>query len=67
MKINKEKLELAMARSCVGISDLRGIISPQTVTRLFHAPKMEIKIKTVGKIAKALNVDPLEIIETANG
>ena len=63
MKINKAKLELAMARACIGVTDLRGVISPQTVTRLFHDPKTEIKVKTVGKIAKALNVDPIEIIE----
>lgn len=62
MKINNRKLELILARRCMVMSALRGNgLSPQTITRIRNGA--DVKPVTVGKIAKALGVDPVEIIE----
>lgn len=62
MKINRKKLNIELARSCKKISDLRGEgLSPQTLVRINRGES--VKPFTVGKIAKALGVDPTEIIE----
>ena len=62
MQINKIKLEMALARNCLSISALREKgLSPQTLTRIRNGA--EVKPVTVGKIAKALGVDPADIIE----
>lgn len=62
MVINKNKLELALARACLNQRDLRKIgISNHTMLR---ATKGEnITPKTVGKVAKALGVDVADILE----
>lgn len=63
MKIDNKKLNIELARSCKALSELRGEgISPQTLTRIRSGA--DVKPVTVGKIAKALGVDPVEIIET---
>lgn len=63
MKIDRQKLLLAMARACMSPADL------QTATQL-PRPTLNnamggrgIRPGTLGKIAKALNVDPAELIE----
>lgn len=62
MRIVVEKLEIALARNCKTLSDFRNDgLSPQTLTRVRKGA--EVKPVTVGKIAKALGVDPAEIIE----
>lgn len=62
MKINGKKLEMELARNCKNLSSLRGDgLSPQTLTRVMNG--RDVKPVTVGKIAKALGVDPVEIIE----
>ena len=61
MKIDNSKLDMALARKCVNLSQLRAGISPQTLTRIRRGDA--VKPVTVGKIAKALGVDPVEIIE----
>lgn len=62
MKINNRKLDLELARRCISLSALRGNgLSPQTITRIRNGA--DVKPVTVGKIAKALGVDPAEIIE----
>ncbi len=62
MKINNCKLELTLARRCMVLSELRcDGLSPQTITRIRNGA--DVKPVTVGKIAKALDVDPAEIIE----
>ena len=64
MRICKDRLDVVMARRCMSRSDLRAVISPQTVTRIFRDPEKEIRTKTVGKIAAALGVDVLDILDT---
>lgn len=62
MKINGKKFEMELARNCKNLSSLRGDgLSPQTLTRVMNG--RDVKPVTVGKIAKALGVDPVEIIE----
>lgn len=62
MKINNRKLDIELARRCMTLSALRGDgLSPQTLTRIRNGT--DVKPVTVGKIAKALGVDPAEIIE----
>lgn len=61
MKINVGKLDLALARACKNERSLRHSVSPQTLRRIRQGE--EVKPATVGTVAKALNVDPAEIIE----
>lgn len=62
MRIDCEKLDIELARNCKTLSDLRCVISPQTLTRVKKG--IDVKPITAGKIAKALGVDPVDIIET---
>lgn len=63
MKIDNHKLDLQLARQCKAISDLRSVASSQTLTRIRQGDS--IKPSTLGRIARALNVDPAELIEEA--
>ena len=51
MKVNKKKLEIAMARACMNTADIVVIA------------KMQRPPATLGKVARALGVDITEIIE----
>lgn len=61
MKISVTKLNIELARCCKSLSDLRCVTSPQTLTRIKRGEK--VTTATLGKIAKALGVDPVDIIE----
>lgn len=61
MRIVIEKLEMKLARQCKTISDLRNGASPKTIMRIRNG--YEVAPKTVGRIAKALNVDVENIVE----
>lgn len=62
MKINGKKIEMVLARNCKNLSSLRGDgLSSNTLTRVMNGK--DVKPITVGKIAKKLGVDPVEIIE----
>lgn len=62
MKIDKNKLAIALARKCWNQRTLRdnGLISSQTL-RNVNAGK-EVLPKTAGKIARALGVDVTELL-----
>ena len=62
MKINKAKLDLALARACMNPRQLRESVSPQTIMRAREGK--DIKQASVGRIARALGVDVAEIIDT---
>lgn len=62
MRLSKEKFELAKARACMGQKDLIAAGIPKGT--LHSALKGNVKPDTAGKIARALGVDVLEIIET---
>lgn len=61
MKLNKTAIDLFRARQCV---EMRQLASKATVSEVSirNGYKQEIAPVTVGKIAKALGVDPEEII-----
>lgn len=62
MKLDNRKLEMWLARRCMTLSSLRCEgVSPHTITRIRSGA--DVKPVTVGKIAKALGVDPAELIE----
>ena len=63
MRINRQKMELAMARACVGFTDLRDTLSSATIAKIRNRPDQEVNIKTIGRLAKALGVDVTEITE----
>lgn len=62
MKVDKKKLEVAMARKCISSEELGVItgISMFTINRL--KAEQPGRTKTIGLIAKALEVDVTEII-----
>lgn len=61
MRVNKTKLDLALARACKNARQLRSEISGGTIARIYEGK--EIKPQTVGKLAVALGVDPADLIE----
>lgn len=62
MKISINKLNALLARQCKSISFLRYHgVSPATIARL--SENNDIKPSTLGRIASALCVDPVEIME----
>ena len=62
LKIDKSKLLIAMANSCMNPLNLCNVaeISYQTYQRML---KHNAKPATIGKIARVLNVDVTELIE----
>ena len=62
MKANRNKLRLAMARSCMNPQDLAKAaeMPPQTVNGVLR--ERSIRPATLGRIAKALGVDVTEIL-----
>ena len=57
MKINKQRLQIAMANACLNMDDLAALagISRVSLTK-YVSGSTRPRTKTVGKIAKALNV-----------
>lgn len=64
MKIAKSNFELAMANACITAEELAKTtgISSITITRIKNGVQ-DARPATVGKIARALNVDVRELIE----
>lgn len=63
MKANRKKLELAMARACMSTGDLvkKSAMPPQTVNNVIRG--RDVRPATIGKIARALDVDVADILE----
>lgn len=63
MKVNRKELNLAMARACMNSADLteKAQLPRPTINNAITG--RNIRPATLGKIARALNVDPAEIIE----
>lgn len=63
MKANRDKLMLAMARACMNPQDLAKAaeMPPQTVNGVLRG--RPIRPATIGRIAKALDVDVTEILK----
>lgn len=64
MLISKAKLERLLAKECMTYSDLssKSEVSRITIQKMVKH-KIDPRPATVGKIAKALNVDVVELIE----
>lgn len=66
MKIDKEKLKLAMANACMSTNSLvdKSGVSRVSIGKFING-KTEPRPVTIGKIARALGVPVTEIIEDA--
>lgn len=64
MKINKQKLQLAMAKKCLNTYELASLagVSRNSISSYLSGIRNP-RTKTLGKIAKVLEVDVTEIIE----
>lgn len=67
MKANKRKLELALARSCMNTADLVTIAAMPEPTVKKVLSGRNVRPATLGRIAKALGVDPVQLIDTEEG
>lgn len=63
MKINLNRLKIAMAKNCLTAVELskKSSVSRGTLTNIMNN-KTETSLATIGKLAKALEVDVTEII-----
>lgn len=63
MKADRKKLELAMARACMSTGDLvrMSAMPRQTVNTVIMG--RNVRPATIGRIARALDVDVTDIIE----
>lgn len=63
MKVNSTKLRLAMARKCMNTADLseKAEMPIQTINGVLRG--RSIRPATLGRIAKALGVDPSELLK----
>lgn len=63
MKVNRNKLELAMARACMESRDLPAAAGLPRPTVQNAVVGKSVRPATLGRIAKALGVDPAELIQ----
>ena len=63
MKVNRKRLELAMARACMNTADLVSASGLPGTTVQNAIVGKGVRPGTLGRIAKALGVDPTEILE----
>lgn len=63
MKVDRKKLELAMARACMNPQDLAKAaeMPPQTVNGVLRG--RSVRPATLGRVARALQVDVIDIIK----
>ncbi|WP_247643501.1 helix-turn-helix transcriptional regulator [Gemmiger sp. An194] len=65
MKISRAKLDVALARACMNVSDLsRKGIGRSAIERAVASSGRGVTPKTVGKIARALGVDVTDLLES---
>lgn len=63
MKADRERLKLAMARACMDSKELAKAAQLPRPTLNNAIVGKGIRPSTLGRIAKALNIDPADIIE----
>lgn len=68
MKIDIEKLKIAQANSCLSNIELcrNAEIGALTLIEIKNGKRKSPTLKTLGKIAKALNVDVTDLLEKEN-
>lgn len=64
MKIQRQKLEIAMARACMSTDDLRKAAEMPRPTLNNAISGRGVSPKTAGRIAKSLGIDVTELLET---
>lgn len=67
MKLNREKFNVAMARACLNVSGVAKSASMPRSTLDNALKGRNVTPVTIGRIAKALGVDVLDIIEQEEG
>lgn len=63
MKVDRQKLDMAMARACMNNADLATAVGLSRSAVHGALQGKNIRPATLGRIAKALGVDPAEIIK----
>jgi DNA-binding Xre family transcriptional regulator len=63
VKVNKQKLDIALARECKTLNELNAEFSMVTLTRLRNDRGYNPTTKTVGRLAKALKCSVEDLIE----
>lgn len=63
MKVNREKLRLAMARACMNSQDIAKAAGMPLQTINGALRERSVRPATLGRIAKALSVDVTEIVK----
>lgn len=63
MRVDRKKLEIAMARSCVNAEDLQKATNMPRPTLNNVISGRNVRPGTIGKVAKALKIDVTEILE----
>ena len=63
--ISSQKLKNAMIRNCIGVSALAKVANVQTkiISRFLKSDSSSVRLSTLGKICKALGVQPAEILK----
>lgn len=67
MKVNKQKLQIAMANSCVTTAELQHTTDLPRPTLNNAIVGRSVRPATIGKIAKALNVSVEKLIDMEGG
>lgn len=64
MKIKRELLIKAMAQNCMSARELSSItkIAPSTISKLINTDTDKIRPKTIGLVARALEIETSELI-----
>ncbi|KAF5071995.1 hypothetical protein DSECCO2_206640 [anaerobic digester metagenome] len=63
MKVDKDKLHLAMARACMNANDIQKTACMPRPTLNNVIVGRSVTPATLGKVAKALNVDVTDLLE----
>ena len=63
MRVDRKKLEIAIARSCVNAEDLQKATNMPRPTLNNVISGRNVRPGTIGKVAKALKIDVTEILE----
>ncbi len=64
MKVNRELLKITMARKCMSARDVSNItgLAPSSITKLLQKDTDKIRPKTIGLVAKALEIEASDLI-----
>ena len=61
MRIDRQKLDLALAEQCKSARDLRATLSATTITRIRQG--REVGTRTAGKLARALDMSVEQLMK----